>query len=84
LNPDDNNEGFRTDAYASLVAASLTETDPAKLKQIYSQINDILLDESFVIYITPNPVTLLARAGVKSITPHMHGGWLFTDTWLAA
>jgi peptide/nickel transport system substrate-binding protein len=84
LNPDDNNEGFKSDAYASLVAAALTETDAAKLKQIYSQINDIILDESFVMYVTPNTLTLLARAGVQSITPHLHGGWLLTDTWLAA
>ncbi len=84
LNPGDNNEGFSSDTYNSLVAASLTETDPAKLKQIYSQINDVILDESFIMYLTPNPVTLIARTGVHDMTPNLHGGWQFTDAWLDA
>ena len=36
------------------------------------------------MYVSPNVITMLARAGVNDMTPHMHGGWLLTDTWLAA
>ena len=51
--------------------STTTEPDPAKLKQIYSQINDIVLDECFVIYVTVAPVTHIARPNVHDLTPTM-------------
>jgi hypothetical protein len=47
-------------------------------------VNDIILDESFVMYLTPNLITMVAHGGVRDITPHLHGGWLLTDAWLDA
>jgi peptide/nickel transport system substrate-binding protein len=51
FNPDMNNEGFASDAYSQLAAAMATETDPAKQKQIYMQMNALLLDEAFAVAI---------------------------------
>ena len=44
--------------------------------------NDIVLDESFICPMSPNLLTKIAIAGVHDVTPNMHNGWLYTDTWL--
>src|SRR5205085_1818258 len=53
-NPAVNNSGFSTPTYAQLVDAANAETDAGKLKQIYSQLNDIVLNESFICPMSPN------------------------------
>ena len=83
-NPTSNNSGFKDDTYTNLVNAASVETDPQKAKQLYSQLNDIVLEESFIAPMSPNVLTKLAHQGVHDITPNMHNGWLYTDTWLGA
>ena len=65
-----------------LVADLASEMDPAKLKPIYSELNDILLDEAFFNFMSPNLVIMVASAKVHDLTPTMHGRWLLTDAWL--
>ncbi len=84
LKPIGNNEGFQDDRYTQLVSQATTEVDQTSLKQVYSQINDLLLDESFVMYISPYPTLMTTRAAVHDMTPNLHGGWTFTDAWLEA
>src|SRR4029079_5014205 len=47
FNPEQNNEGFASDAYSSLARALAQETDAQKQKDLYHQINDLLVDEAF-------------------------------------
>ncbi len=82
LNPNDNNEGFKSDTFTNLVQQVNTEVDPARLKQLYAQLNDVILDESFVMYMSPYLLLMLARAGVHDVVPNLHGGWAYTDAWL--
>jgi peptide/nickel transport system substrate-binding protein len=82
IGPINNNEGFESERYTKLVADLALETDPAKQKQLFSQLNDILLDESFFNFMSPNYFIGVARTTVHDITPNMHGGWYFIDTWL--
>ena len=84
IGPVNNNEGFESEQYSKLVTDLALETDPAKQKQIMSQLNDILLDESFFNFLSPNYFIGVARPAVKDVTPNMHGGWYFIDTWLDA
>ena len=42
-----NNSGFDSPAYQQLATAASTETDADKLKQIYKQVNDLMLVENF-------------------------------------
>ena len=60
-----NNSGFDSPLYQELGKAANTETDPAKLKQVFDQVNDLMLDESFVIPLTPRPPTNVTRAAVQ-------------------
>jgi peptide/nickel transport system substrate-binding protein len=81
--PGNNNSGFRDDMYEQLVGSTTTEPDPAKLKQIYSQLNDIILDQSFAMYPGLTAVTCIVRKTFHDLTPTMSGGWwIYTDTWM--
>src|SRR4029077_12636661 len=53
LNPKINNAGFKDDHSSQLVASAASESDPAKRKQLYSQLNDFILDQSFGMPIAP-------------------------------
>jgi ABC-type transport system substrate-binding protein len=59
------------------------EPDAAKQKAIYSQLNDILLDGSFIIPLTASPTTLATRPNVHRILSSAHDGFVYTDAWLA-
>ncbi len=84
LDPNNNNSAFKSDGYSQLVAAAAAEADPTRSKQLISQLNDMVLDESFSIPLSPTLLTKVARAAVHEITPNMHTGWMFTDTWIDA
>jgi len=82
--PFNNNEGFKSDAYAQLVTAAGTEVDPAKQKQIYSQLNDLVLDESFVAIASSTPQIMMTTAKVHGLAPTYHASFSFTGAWLEA
>lgn len=82
--PRSNNEGYSNERYATLIATGAAEPDPAKRKPIYSELNDILLEDSFVMVIAPYPNRLLTSAKVRDvITPTSEPtNFSFTNVWL--
>ena len=76
-----NNSGFDSPDYQQLAMAATTETDPNKLGQLYKQVNDLLLDESFGIPLAWRPPSNLTRAAVHA-TNHYFGGWWYRDVWM--
>jgi len=83
--PNSNNEGYKNDTNAQLIAAGAAEPDGAKRKQIYSQLNDILLEDAFVMVLAPYPPRLVRTSAVHDIvTPNSQPtNFIFTDAWLA-
>jgi peptide/nickel transport system substrate-binding protein len=81
-NPAGNNSGYTNDDYASLIATASSETDPAKQKAVYQQLNDLFLDQSFYMVVSTFPPTMLARANAHGIEPNYHGSFGYTQTWL--
>jgi hypothetical protein len=77
-----NNEGFKSDPYTRLITTAGSEADLSKRKQIYSQINDLLLDECFASVISQFRPKLAMRAAVHDVGPTLHEGFSYTDTWL--
>jgi ABC-type transport system substrate-binding protein len=78
-----NHSNYTDDAYTRHVATVASETDPAKQKAAYAAINDYMLDQSFTIPISTNPITLLTTNKVHGIDFLMHSGGLsFTNAWL--
>jgi peptide/nickel transport system substrate-binding protein len=81
--PNNNNSGFKDDQYSQLVSAATTEPDPEKQKQIYQQMNQLLLDQSFFMTVSTDPPTMLVRANVHDVAPLSFGGFGYTDAWIA-
>jgi peptide/nickel transport system substrate-binding protein len=82
FNQDSNNSGFKNDRYSQLVTQVSAEPDAAKRKTIYSQINDIFVDESFAWAIATIPVRLLVRNTVHDVKPVFTDNWYLTDAWI--
>jgi peptide/nickel transport system substrate-binding protein len=82
FNSEQNNEGFSSDAYTQLARATATETDPQKLKQVYTQMNDLLLDEAFASAIASAPPRVLLKSNVQGLAYTMHEGFDWTNVWL--
>jgi peptide/nickel transport system substrate-binding protein len=76
-----NASGFKSDRYAQLVTAVGSEADPSKRKQIVSDLNDLLLDESFVAIVSSQTVSVLAQATVNGVAHSMHEAVIWTDAW---
>ncbi|HEX8967543.1 MAG TPA: ABC transporter substrate-binding protein [Chloroflexota bacterium] len=79
-----NNPGFNSDRYAQLANASATETDSAKRKQLYDQMNDVLLDECFTIPVASSPGNVVSRSTVNGLAWRLNGSLQYSDVWLAA
>ncbi|HEX8969448.1 MAG TPA: ABC transporter substrate-binding protein, partial [Chloroflexota bacterium] len=81
---ENNHSAFKHERWTSLVNSALSEVDSAKQKQLYTQLNDFILDQSFTVAIATYPYTVLMRSNVKDVGYLLHNGGLsFTDTWIA-
>ena len=78
-----NNGGYRSDAYTQLVEAAAGEVDAVKRKQIYSQLNDFLLDEAFVYALWPNITRAVARPNLMDLGHRRNEMWTFSHAWFA-
>jgi peptide/nickel transport system substrate-binding protein len=82
LDPSGNsNTGFTSPEYVQLFTQASAEPDASKRKQLYSQVNDLLLDQSFVMPICGAPARMLTRASVHDIGLSQHGAFLFNAAW---
>jgi peptide/nickel transport system substrate-binding protein len=78
-----NHSNFTDDAYTQQVNRVSSETDAAQQKAAFNAINDYILDQSFTLPISTNPITLLHTPKVHGIEFLMHIGALsFTDAWI--
>jgi peptide/nickel transport system substrate-binding protein len=83
LAPTANSSGFVSDSYTRLVNASAAEPDASRRKMLYQQINDLLLDESFLIILAKTPSRMLTTAAVHGLQPTLHGTFSPTEAWIA-
>jgi peptide/nickel transport system substrate-binding protein len=84
FNPQLNNSGFTSDKYVQLLNDAAKESDLAKQRALYSQMNDLLLDESFVAFVAPTTSSsYIASTRVKGIAWTAHESPWYTETWLA-
>jgi peptide/nickel transport system substrate-binding protein len=74
-----NGSGFKSDKYDALVKAAGSEPDPAKRKQVFSDLNDFLLDEAFVTTISSQTTSVVAKSNVAGIVHTMHEAVSWTE-----
>jgi peptide/nickel transport system substrate-binding protein len=80
---DNNHSAFKSDQWTMLVTSLLSETNPDKQKQLYANLNDYILDQSFTVAFSTNPYTFLMRNNVMDVGYLMHNGGLNLQTaWL--
>ena len=77
-----NGAGFYDDQWTALASGVATEPDPNKRKQMYDQINDYLLDQSFVMTITPYPDIDVMRPNVMNLKYFLSTATNNRDIWL--
>ena len=77
-----NGSGFKSEKYDQLVRAAGSEPDPAKRKQVFSDLNDALLDEAFVTSLSPQQTSVLSKASVNGIGYTMHEAINWTEASL--
>ncbi|HEY2594912.1 MAG TPA: ABC transporter substrate-binding protein, partial [Chloroflexota bacterium] len=74
--------GFKDDAYSQLVLSATTEPDASKRKQLYSQINDYLLDQSFTFAFSWYSATALVSSKVHALGYTTSAALSYADAWL--
>jgi peptide/nickel transport system substrate-binding protein len=65
--PNSNNEGYKNDTYAQLIASAAAEPDATRRKALYSQINDILIEDCFVMPVTTYPPKMVTSRKVHDL-----------------
>ncbi|HEU0167495.1 MAG TPA: ABC transporter substrate-binding protein [Chloroflexota bacterium] len=80
--PVKNNSGFKTDQWSQLVDAAGIETDPAKQKTLYGQINDYMIDQAWSIVFAERLVLWLARVGIKNVNPTGRSSFIWSQAWI--
>jgi peptide/nickel transport system substrate-binding protein len=81
--PSKNNSGFKSDDWTNFVNAVGTETDPAKQKQLYSQVNDYMIDQAWSIVFAERAVIWLGRSAVKNMNPTGRSSYHWDEVWIA-
>lgn len=74
--------GFTDDAYSRLVLSATTEPDTTKRRQIYSQLNDYLLDQSFTFAFSWYPATALVTSRVHQLDFTSSPALSYAGAWL--
>jgi ABC-type transport system substrate-binding protein len=78
-----NVSGFYDDQWTALASGVATEPDPNKRKQMYDQINDYLLDQSWVMTITPYPDIDVLRPNVMDMKYFLSTATNDRNIWMA-
>ena len=83
LNPKINNAGFQNDQYTQLTAQAAAEPDPAKRKQLYSQLNDFILDQSFGMPIAPSTSRVVTTSNVHGLEFRLNDVMYLGNVWMS-
>jgi peptide/nickel transport system substrate-binding protein len=78
-----NASGFYDDQWTQLASGVATEPDPGKRQQLYSQINDYLLDQAFEITITPYPDIDIMKPNVMDLKYFLCTATNDRNIWMA-
>src|SRR5206468_4840158 len=66
-----NNSGWKNDKWTQLVTGLVTEPDPAKQKALIPQINDFVLDQTWIFAISSNPAILVSTSKLQGPVPSL-------------
>jgi ABC-type transport system substrate-binding protein len=81
-NYEKNFAGFKSDQYTQLVTSTQVEAEPDKRKMLYTQLNDLLLDECFSMPLASNPPVITASSRVHDVGWNAHDQLAHDQLWL--
>lgn len=81
--PDDGVTNYASPEYTDLVNRAAAETDPQARQQIFEQLNQLILDESFMLTITSLPTTFAFADHVGGLTTNLEGMPLLDEAWIS-
>jgi peptide/nickel transport system substrate-binding protein len=70
-------------AAVDLVSQATIEVDPAKRKQLYVDLNTMLLDEAYISVMSATTDRLMTTTKVKGFSPTLHSAQRWWEAWLA-
>jgi peptide/nickel transport system substrate-binding protein len=80
-----NSSGYQSDRYSNLIMTASVEPDLNKRKGTYSDLNDVILDDSFVLTVAPTPEVAVYQArSLHGLQYSQHGSIPWTNVWLGA
>jgi peptide/nickel transport system substrate-binding protein len=74
---------FEHPRWKELIDLAAVEPSEAKRREVYAELNNILLDESPYIVFGTNPLVNVARSNVNGGRVDLSGTRVFTDMWLS-
>jgi len=81
-----NSSAFTAPANAAaveLVGRATTEPDQTKRKQLYTELNNMLLDETYIIGMSPTANRLMTTTKVHGVSSTLHSAQKWWEVWLA-
>ena len=77
-----NNSGWKNDQWTQLVAGLTTEPDATRRASMVAQMNDYVLDQTWVFSIASNPAILVNTNKLHGLVPALYNGWFFDAAYL--
>jgi ABC-type transport system substrate-binding protein len=77
-----NNEGFDDPTWKEIVNAVETEVDLVKQKDLYSRMNDFMLEQCWIIVPSSLPASNLTSSKVHGMAPTQYGGFSYVNAWI--
>jgi len=74
--------GFTNDTFTRLVDTASSEPDTARRKELYSQLNDFLLDQCFTDCFSMTPSIAVMTAQIHGLQFEL-SRFTYVDAWLA-
>ncbi len=81
--PGNNSSFYDSQGYRDVIAKLQVATDPAEAKQVAGQLTDLLLDESFVLPVSPQKRLWATRATVHDVAWGQEDALFLEKAWLA-
>jgi peptide/nickel transport system substrate-binding protein len=79
-----NRSGFVDETYRGLVAQLLLETVPDRQQALYRQINEVLLDQSWAMPLSPTPPVVITNARVQDVGFGGGEAYRLENIWMSA
>ncbi|MBO0884028.1 MAG: ABC transporter substrate-binding protein, partial [Mycobacterium sp.] len=82
FNYEKNFAGFQNEQYTRLITSTQVEADPAKRQDLYTQLNDLLLDQCFSMPLATNPPIIATTSKVHNVDWNAHDQLVHEQLWM--